>query len=63
MIGMFNWYECRAITETQKGEVELKLVGTLLSHLVGNIKCSYGKPYCKINGTNDASKVKYERVD
>ena len=43
--------------------VQLNVVGPLLSDLVGNIKCSCSRPYFKINGTSDASRVTYERVE
>ena len=43
--------------------VQLNVVGSLLSDLVGNIKCSCGRPFIKIYGTSDASIVTYERVE
>lgn len=30
--------------------IQLNIIGPLLSDLVGNVKCSCGKPYVKING-------------
>lgn len=60
-------FEARGIAELKpchKGpiKVQLNIVGTHHSDLVGNISCSCGKKYCKFSGARDGSSVTFDRT-
>lgn len=44
-------------------KVQLKIADPLLSHVVGNIRCSCGKQYIKFSTNMDSSSGTFERVD
>lgn len=44
-------------------KIQLNIVGPLLDELLGNIKCSCGKPLVTLKGSSDGVNMRYEKIE